>query len=846
MISDCRRSYLSWCLMAPALILLNFAAACAQGQSPAGPPPITLVQEQKVDAMVHALSLQQKIDLLGGADGMAIRSVPEIGMRPLRMSDGPLGVRSWGTSTAYAAGIGLAASWDSELAHRVGVMLGQDARARGVNFLLGPGVNMYRSPLNGRNFEYFGEDPYLAGQIAVGYIQGVQSQGVVATVKHYAANNSEYDRHRINTVIDERTLREIYLPAFEAAVKQGQVGAVMDSYNRINGEYATQNAFLNNRILRQEWGFQGILMSDWGATYDGVAAANGGLDLEMGNAEFMNAKTLIPAIREGKVSVATIDEKVRHILRTATQFGLFDHSQTDPTIPLFNPAADAVALQSAQEGAVLLKNDAGILPLNASSIHSIAVIGPNAYPAVPGGGGSSQVASFAPVSFMTGLSQALYPKGIKVYWNAGIKTPSDIFSNTRWCTDASCKQTGLLRNEFIDKTNAKTSSGQDDLINSLQNPGGDDWNPGYRRVEWTGYYLPETSGVYRVVAAAVGEDSYSLMLDGKKILDVPEHQNGQAPKSAKVILEAGKAVKIDFTYWPMTEVKTAGLGVITESSLLDPEAERLAKMADVTVVAAGFSPSTEGEGLDRTYRLPFGQEELIQSVAAANPRTIVVLTAGGSVATQDWIDKVPALLHTWYGGQQAGTALARVLMGDVNPSGKLPMSWEREIEDNPANGNYYESPGSRDVNYAEGIFTGYRYYDKGKVKSLFPFGFGLSYTSFVFSNLIVSPQTTSGTGTVDVSFDILNTGTRAGAEVAQVYVGEPDAGVPRPVKELKGFSRVMLAPGESRRVTVTLDRRAMAYWDTGSHDWKIDAGKFVVYVGDSSQNLPLQGTFAVQ
>jgi beta-glucosidase len=846
MISDCRRSYLSWCLMAPALILLNFAAACAQGQAPAGPPPITLVQEQKVDAMVHALSLQQKIDLLGGADGMAIRSVPEIGMRPLRMSDGPLGVRSWGTSTAYAAGIGLAASWDSELAHRVGVMLGQDARARGVNFLLGPGVNMYRSPLNGRNFEYFGEDPYLAGQIAVGYIQGVQSQGVVATVKHYAANNSEYDRHRINTVIDERTLREIYLPAFEAAVKQGQVGAVMDSYNRINGEYATQNAFLNNRILRQEWGFQGILMSDWGATYDGVAAANGGLDLEMGNAEFMNAKTLIPAIREGKVSVATIDEKVRHILRTATQFGLFDHSQTDPTIPLFNPAADAVALQSAQEGAVLLKNDAGILPLNASSIHSIAVIGPNAYPAVPGGGGSSQVASFAPVSFMTGLSQALYPKGIKVYWNAGIKTPSDIFSNTRWCTDASCKQTGLLRNEFIDKTNAKTSSGQDDLINSLQNPGGDDWNPGYRRVEWTGYYLPETSGVYRVVAAAVGEDSYSLMLDGKKILDVPEHQNGQAPKSAKVILEAGKAVKIDFTYWPMTEVKTAGLGVITESSLLDPEAERLAKMADVTVVAAGFSPSTEGEGLDRTYRLPFGQEELIQSVAAANPRTIVVLTAGGSVATQDWIDKVPALLHTWYGGQQAGTALARVLMGDVNPSGKLPMSWEREIEDNPANGNYYESPGSRDVNYAEGIFTGYRYYDKGKVKSLFPFGFGLSYTSFVFSNLIVSPQTTSGTGTVDVSFDILNTGTRAGAEVAQVYVGEPDAGVPRPVKELKGFSRVMLAPGESRRVTVTLDRRAMAYWDTGSHDWKIDAGKFVVYVGDSSQNLPLQGTFAVQ
>jgi len=832
--------------MLPALFLLTVTAAWTQAKSPAAPQPITPALEQKVDAMVKALSVRQKIDLLGGADGMAIRSAPEIGLPSLRMSDGPMGVRSWGVSTAYAAGIGLAASWDADLAQRVGVMLGQDARARGVSFLLGPGANIYRAPMNGRNFEYFGEDPYLAGWIAVDYIRGVQSQGVVATVKHYAANNSEFDRHRINSIVDERTLREIYLPAFEAAVKQGHVGAVMDSYNLINGEHATQNSFLNNQILRDEWGFRGILMSDWGATYDGVAAANGGLDLEMGNAEFMNAKTLIPAIQEGKVSMAAIDEKVRRILRTAMQFGFFDHSQTDSTIPLFNPAADAVALQSAEEGAVLLKNEASILPLNSNSIHSIAVVGPDAYPAVPGGGGSSQVASFAPVSFMTGLSEALYPKGIKVYWNSGIKTPSEIFSGTHWCADPICEQTGLPRVEYTDKTNAKTSSGQDDQVNSWQNPGGEDWNPGYRRVEWTGYYLPESSGVYRVVAATVGEDSYRVLLDGKQILEVPVHQNGQAPQSAAVTLEAGKAVKIEFIYWPMTELKTAGLGVIAESSLLDPEAAPLAKMADFAVVAAGFSPSTEGEGLDRTYGLPFGQEELIQAVAAAHPRTIVVLTAGGSVATKGWIDRVPAFLQTWYGGQEAGTALARILLGDVNPSGKLPISWERRIEDNPAYGNYYESPGSRDVKYAEGIFVGYRYYDKSEVKPLFPFGFGLSYTSFAFRNMAISPRMIAESGTVHVSFDVVNTGTRAGAEVAQVYVGEPAAGVRRPVKELKGFSRVMLAPGQSRRVTVMLDRRAMAYWDTGTHGWKVDAGKFVVYVGDSSQHLPLQGTFAVQ
>ncbi|GAC1435182.1 MAG: glycoside hydrolase family 3 C-terminal domain-containing protein [Terriglobales bacterium] len=823
------------------VIVSMVTSLCAAAEEPR---PITPAMERTIDAMMQKLTLEEKIELLGGVDGIAIRGEPNIGMPSLRMSDGPMGVKSWGPSTAYAAGISLAASWDSSLARRVGSMLGEDARARGVNFLLGPGVNIYRAPMNGRNFEYFGEDPFLAGQIAAGYIQGVQSQGVVATVKHYAANNSEYDRHRQNSIVDERTLREIYLPAFEAAVKQGDVGAVMDSYNLINGEHATENSVLNNDVLKRDWGFHGILMSDWGATNDGIAAANGGLDLEMGNAEFMTTKTLLAAIQDGRVSAETIDDKVRRILRTAIRFHFFDRDQTDRRIPLFSQSSNTIALQSAEEGVVMLKNIGNLLPLK--NIRSVAVLGPDAYPAVAGGGGSSQVTPFAPVSLMTGLSSELHRKGIRVYWNTGLKTPSSIFSDTNWCTDPKCQTVGLLRTEYVDSTNVKTTSGSDDHIDSWQRPGGDDWNPGSRRVEWEGYYLPKTSGIYRVVTAAVGEDSYKLLIGGQQILDVPQHQNGQAAKSALITLQAFVPIKFNFIYWPMTELKTAGLGVIAEDQLLNRDAISLANMSDVAIVSVGFSPSTEGEGLDRTYELPFGQEEFIQAVTSANPHTIVLLTGGGSVATKKWIARVPALLHTWYGGQEAGNAIAKILVGEINPSGKLPISWERELDDNPACKNYYEIPGTRDVNYAEGIFLGYRFYDKNNIEPLFPFGFGLSYTSFAFSNLKVTPREVSSNEGVTVAFDLKNTGARAGAEIAQVYVGDPSATVERPVKELKGFSRVILNPGGTRRVSVRLDRRSISYWDTSSRRWKVDPGKFIVYVGDSSRHLPLQASFNVR
>ena len=363
--------------------------------------------EKRVDAILSKMTLEEKIDYISGTRDFYVRAMPNLNVPELKMSDGPIGVRNYGPSTTYAAGIGLAATWNPALAEQVGAGIGRDARARGVHFMLGPGVNIYRAPMNGRNFEYFGEDPFLASRIAVGYIDGMQAQGVSATIKHYMGNNSEYDRHNTNSIIDERTMREIYLAVFEAAVTEAHVGSIMDSYNLINGQHATQSDFLNNQVLKKDWGFQGVAMSDWDATYDGIAAANGGLDLEMPSGKFMNREILLPAVKSGKVSQAVIDDKVRRILRLAVEMGWLDRDQTNLAISTYNGQNAQVALTAAREAMVLLKNDGGVFPLDKAKIKSIAVIGPDAYPGVPVGGGSAQVAPFATVSYLEGISSSL-------------------------------------------------------------------------------------------------------------------------------------------------------------------------------------------------------------------------------------------------------------------------------------------------------------------------------------------------------------------------------------------------------------------------------------------------------
>src|SRR6266436_1406062 len=402
--------------------------------------------EARVDSLLKQLSLEEKIDLIGGVDAFYIRELPHIHLPRLKISDGPVGVRNYGPSTAVG-GVALAAAWDPELAQRVGSIFGEDARAKGVHFLLGPGVNIYRAPMNGRNFEYCGDDPFLASKIAVGYINGVQSQGVSATVKHFMGNTSEFDRHKTNSIIDERTMREIYLPTFEAAVKEAHVGAIMDSYNLTNDVHLTQNGYLNTEVAKKEWGFDGIMMSDWSATYDGVAAANNGLDLEMPSGAFMNRKNLLPAIQQGKLSVATIDDKVRRILRTAARFGWLDRDQTDMSIPRYNQQGRSVALAAAREGEVLLKNEGGLLPLNKRKIKSIAIIGPDAYPAVPVGGGSARVEPFVATSILEGISNYLGGT-VPVYYARGLPSLAEMADATSFSTEPVSGQPGL-RSEYF-------------------------------------------------------------------------------------------------------------------------------------------------------------------------------------------------------------------------------------------------------------------------------------------------------------------------------------------------------------------------------------------------------------
>ncbi len=830
------------------------AAALTASSAPAqAPQPDSDTIHARVNAIIQKMTLEQKLEYIGGT-GFAVRAVPSLGLPALEMSDGPFGVRSNAglPSTTYAIGIGLAASWNRDLAYKVGEGIGRDARARGVHFMLGPGIDIYRSPRNGRNFEYFGEDPYLTGAIATGYIRGMQSEGVSATVKHYMGNNNEYLRHDSDSIIDERAMREIYLPGFEAAVRQGDVGAIMDSYNLVNGTHMTQNGYLNIDVARKDWGFKGVMMSDWVATYDAVGAANGGLDIEMPTGAYMNPKNLLPAVQSGTVKESTIDEKVFHILDTAARFGWLDRPQVDDSISLDDAQNNALALETAQEGLVLLKNEGNLLPLNKSQVRSVLVVGPDAYPGVPVGGGSAGVKPFHTVSPLEGLSSYL-GTGATVFYDRGLPTIGELARGTSFVTAAEGGKPGVtfetFHNAELSGSPASTTVTQHidaagvSIRSLLEDPGalaalfsGGTFHESSRR--WTGYYVAPSAGKYILALQASGEGSGNrTYVDGKLVIDDWTLVRAKQPH-VTLDLTAGphKIVAEDWRRSPIGgELQ---LGIMKEDEIVSARAKELAGKADVVVVAAGFDADSESEGSDRTFDLPYGQDRLIQAMAEANKHTIVAVTSGGSVDSESWVDRVPVYIENWYAGQDGGTALAQVLFGDVNPSGHLPATFERRAEDNPTYDNYYPEPGTNRVVYKEGIFVGYRGYQHDHVKPLFPFGFGLSYTTFQFSNLSVAPDGAGAT----VSFDITNTGSRAGKEVAQVYVSDTHATVPRPEEELKGFEKVTLSPGQTKHVSIRLDSRAFAYYDTAAKGWKIDPGSFRIGVGDSSAAIDLKGT----
>jgi len=821
----------------------------------------TVDVEQRVETILKQMTIEEKIGLIGGAGGLFdMRGIPRLSVPAMTAADGPFGVRNFTRTNVYAGGIALAASWNTELAERLGSQLGRDARARGVHFYLAPGVNIYRAPQNGRNFEYYGEDPYLAGRTAAALISGVQSQGVAATVKHFLGNNSEFARHTTDVILDERAAREIYLPAFEAAVKSGHVAAVMDSYNLVGGEHMTENHRFNVQILKQEWGFNGVLMSDWDATYNTLAAANGGLDLEMPSSKYFNAVSLLPLLRDGRVAGEVLDDKVRRILRTAVRLGWLDRPQLDASISRYDVAGRVASLQGALEGVVLLKNTGGVLPLDRSKIHSLAVIGPEAYPAVLNGGGSATVAPFHATSLLEGLD-AESDNGIDIRYARGIAGYQRFARNTRWTTSAGGEQGGIQVQEFDNlelsgapaRTRVERYVDQGEPLDLGPLASGDRpldvaafgaVHPTSAR--WSGYFTPATAGEHDLFVQVGGFDKdigYRVYVDDRLVIDHWWWKKA-ALKAVKLMLDPG-AHKIVLEHRAGAggldgKVPFVRLGLVPKGGWIEPSAEQFAAQADAAIVAVGFDYASEAEAWDRTFELPPGQDELLRKICAANKRCIVVVNSGGAVDTAAWLERVPALLQAWYLGQDGGAAVAKILFGTVNPSGHLPATFERQWQDNPVHDSYYPEPGTNQVRYKEGVFVGYRGYEARNIKPQFPFGFGLSYTAFEYRDLQVRKATTADT-IFEAVFNVKNIGSRAGAAVPQLYVSAPHSSVPRPNKELKGFTKLMLQPGEARQVVLPLDARSFAYFDVANERWRADPGTYRVLIGESTEQIVLSG-----
>jgi beta-glucosidase len=797
--------------------------------------------ETRAEKILGQISLEEKLDYIGGVNAMSVRPIPRLGVPEILMSDGPLGVRRDTPSARYPAGIALAASWNRALAAREGESMGRDCRARGIHVLLAPGVNINRLPICGRNFEYIsGEDPYLAAQMVVPFIRGVQSQGVVATVKHFAANNQEINRQEINVVVSERALREIYLPAFEAAVRIAKVGGVMDAYNQVNGRYCTENKFLNDSVLKGEWGFEGVVMSDWGATHSALGPARQGLDLEMPTGKWMNSKNLLGALRSGEITEEQIDDKVRRILRMIVRMGFLDRPQRNPSIPENDPESGKMALAIAEEGIVLLKNEKKTLPFDQTKIKKIAVLGQDAQPGVPAGWGSSYVTPFYAVSVLDGLLNNKGPDTIVDYFDVGVGN----FGTSQFeHEDQTGKIADGLRAEYFSNL---TLSGTpildrvDQRINfdwATSNPPRGILPPQFT-ARWTGLIRANDDSLH--VFHARADAGIRVFLDDELIID-DWTDHAAHPDVTTKLLKAGRIYRVRVEY-----KNSGGGGAVAQfgwASLKVPDAIR---QYDAAIVCVGFNNGNEGEGFDRTFALPDGQDDLVSGVAEKNPHTVVVLNSGGNVDMHRWLDKVPALLHAWYPGQEGGNALAKILFGAVNPSGKLPVTFEARESDNPAFRSYPCDGGGKNVRYEEGVFVGYRGYDHFGINPLFPFGFGLSYTQFEYSNLRIERGESPDRDENKVSFEIRNTGDRAGEEVAQLYIKATRPIVERPVRELKGFEKVFLSPGESKEVTLRVDRQSMAYFDSATGHWRTDPGEYQIAVGASSRDLRIQQTLQVR
>ena len=786
-----------------------------------------------VDGLMVTLTLQQRVSLLAGHDAWHTVELP--GVAAMRCSDGPAGVRgtSWTgpASASFPCGTALAASFDPELVEQVGEALGREARSKGANVLLAPTVNLHRTPIGGRNFECMSEDPVLTSHIAVGYVKGVQSQGVAACIKHFVANDTEFERMTISSEVDERTLRELYLMPFEAAVRPvddggADVRSIMSSYNRINGTYAAEHGPLLRGVLRDEWGFDGVVISDWYGTHSAAASLEAGLDLEMPGPARLRGEALLQAVQRGEVSEARVDESVRRLLDLFVWSGVGEVDTDERTED--SPETRAVIRRAAIAGTVLLQNEGAMLPLARDA--TVALIGPNTERGQIQGGGSARVRANRPSSPLA----ALTARGVSLVHERG-------------CSIA--KRLPAMRGEFTVHYHGIDGATASQEIDRLQLVWMDAPAEGIDRRAFgariTGTFTPGDSGEWQFGLTSVG--AAVLRINGETVIDLPVALTGGAffgmgsPEVRGAMhLEAGRTYDVHVEYGLMEYDMLRGLIIGAEPPTRDDAIERAvtaAAQADVAVVVVGTNDDWETEGEDRlTMALPGEQDELVARVAAANPNTVVVVNAGSPV-TMPWLHDVRAVMQVWFPGEEFGEALADMLVGLAEPGGRLPVTLPARLDDTPA----FEHHPGRDGRaiYAEGLYIGYRWYDARGIEPVFPFGHGLGYSQLDIEPAGISGSIAEG---VTVRATVHNRGDRRGSQVVQCYVQPDGTGVDRPLRTLQGFAKVELDPGQNDDVLIWLPERAFSVWDVDAHDWVVPAGSYTVLVGESSRSLQPAGT----
>ena len=800
----------------------------------------------RIESLIGELTLEEKVSILSGSSAWHTTAVPRLNIPRVKMTDGPIGARgdsiSGATSACFPSASCLSSSWDTENIENIARAIGIEAKSKDADVLLGPTINLHRHPLGGRHFECYSEDPILTGELASSYVQGVQSVGVSACLKHFIGNDTEYQRHFVSSNIDERTLRELYLLPFEMGVKAGSL-SVMSAYNQLNNIFCSSHDEMLNKVLKDEWNFPGYVVSDWGAAQDTIGNANGGLDCEMPGPARSWGENLVKAVNKGKVDEEVVDDKVRRILRVAEFTGRLDKPDEKPE-ESNNLEEDRILIrQSGSEGMVLLKND-GVLPLKTKEIKKLAVIGPNALKGQYMGGGSASLNPHYVVHPLEGIESALGDDK-KVDYAKGCHThkflpaiPSNLFKENDGFQvdfydgqefDGKPIETKILKgNKFW----AMGGFGLD-IVSQSKRPS--------LSVRFTGELQPEFSGEYDFEIFSIGPSRLSI--NGETQIDNWTSQDpgdaffgmGSAPKRKKIIFEEGQTYLLEVEYkwegrFPAVQI---GMQAPDQFDLME-EAKSIAKEADAVILIVGTNSDWETEGNDRSnLDLPSNQDELIAEVCKLNKNTVVVLNTG-SPCLMPWVEEAGSILQCWFPGQEFGNSLSDIIFGKTNPSGKLPTTFPKSIEDTPAYATY---PGKDlQMDYAEGLYIGYRWYDKEEIDPLFPFGHGLSYTSFEYSNLRAIPP--KGNASVAAfEFEICNTGDVAGKEIIQGYVKVSDSKIDRPRKELKKFTKISLEPGETQKIKFELSERELSFWNVDLHAWQVEPAEYIFEVGASAKDI---------